>query len=258
MQILLACAKDMATVNGGAAHGESMPLFEAEARKIALQMMEYDVEELQEMMKINRRLASLNYLRYHSFMEPEPKAAAVLSYTGMAYRHLDAATLNKKQLDFAQRHLWITSFLYGLLRPLDSIKNYRLEGYVRLPGNNDMRMFDYWKPLLTDVLIDSVKADGGVLLNVASEEMKGLFDWKRVKEEVRSIEPEFVVQKGGKLKTVVVYAKMCRGAMARFVIDNAIGNADDIKAFEYQEFRYCAQESSDDKPVFILASSQQR
>ena len=38
-----------------------------------------------------------------------------------------------------------------------------------------------------------------------------LVDWKRVESEVRVITPDFQVWKGGKLKTVVIYAKMCRG-----------------------------------------------
>ncbi|MFR5270800.1 MAG: peroxide stress protein YaaA [Hoylesella buccalis] len=41
---------------------------------------------------------------------------------------MDAATMTTEQLLFAERYLWITSFLYGLLRPLNGIKSYRLEG----------------------------------------------------------------------------------------------------------------------------------
>lgn len=252
MQILLACAKDMTPVSNDGIQGTTTPGFEKEARDIALQMMRYSVDELQEMLKINRQLALLNFKRYNAFMEPSPQGPAVLSYTGIAYRHLDAPTLNRRQLDFAQQHLWITSFLYGLLRPLDRIKNYRLEGYVRLPGHDHLRMFDYWQPLLTDTLIDSVKADDGILLNVASEEMKSLFDRKRVRKEIRSIEPEFMVRKGGRLKTVVVYTKMCRGAMTRFVVENGITNPADLRSFEYEGFRYSAIDSTDDKPVFCL------
>ena len=48
--------------------------------------------------------------------------------------------------------------------------------------------------------------------------MKDLFDWKRVEQEVQVITPEFQVWKKGKLTTVVVYAKMCRGELTRFII----------------------------------------
>lgn len=34
-----------------------------------------------------------------------------------AYKHLKAETLNVDDLNYSQRKLWITSFLYGLFRP---------------------------------------------------------------------------------------------------------------------------------------------
>ena len=62
-----------------------------------------------------------------------------------------------------------------MLRPLDMIHPYRMEGKVELEG---MTMFKHWKPLLTDLLIDAVKADDGILVHLATEEMQHLFDWK--------------------------------------------------------------------------------
>ena len=79
-------------------------------------------------------------------------------------------------------------------------------------------MFDFWKPRLTNVLIDSVKQDDGCLVHLATEEITRLFDWKRVKREVKVLEPQFFVRDGDKLKTIVVYAKMCRGAMTRYIL----------------------------------------
>ena len=58
-------------------------------------------------------------------------------------------------------------------------------------------MFDYWKPLLTDYFIADIKRQGGILVNLASGEMRDLFDWKRVEEEVRVITPEFRYGKAG-------------------------------------------------------------
>ena len=118
--------------------------------------------------------------------------------------------------------------------------------------DNEVTMFDYWKPLLTDVLIDAVKADGGVLLNLASNEMKRLFDWRKVARAVKVISHEFYVSKDGKLKTVVVYAKMCRGAMARYAVTNRVDGADGLKAFAFEGFSYSEAENKDNSPVFIL------
>lgn len=252
MQILLSCAKDMTSERLYDGRKGTIPMFQQQAEAIATQMMSYSAEELGAMLKINHQLAALNKHRYTTFLEPEPKMEAIFSYTGIAYKYLQAGSFSDVELAYAQGHLWITSFLYGLLRPLDMIKNYRLEGSVYLGENGGQRMFDYWKPLLTDVLIDSVKQDDGVLLNVASAEMKHLFDWKRVKREVKVIEPEFMVNKNGKLKSIVVYCKMCRGAMANDVIRHQIKDPDQLKNFEFEGFSYRYDSEDGLHPLFVM------
>lgn len=57
--------------------------------------------------------------------------------------------------------LRLTSFCYGLLRPMDVIRPYRLEGDVRLPEPGNETMFAYWKERLTDLFIEEIKAVGG-------------------------------------------------------------------------------------------------
>ena len=124
-------------------------------------------------------------------------ALSLSQYTGAVFKRIAPRDFTADDFAFAQDHLLITSFLYGLLRPLDGIRPYRLEGDVCLPERGGLSMFDYWKPLLTDVFIEAVRQQGGVLLNLASGEMKNLFDWRRVEREVQVVTPEFQVWKGG-------------------------------------------------------------
>ncbi len=235
MQILLSPAKDMTDSPSVSLSSLTTPLFLAEAEHSAEQMSELSTEELSQLLKINPQLAALNKQRYTDFPALTPQAA-VLSYTGMAYRHLRAAEFSPEDLAYAQQHLWMTSFLYGLLRPLDGIKNYRLEGNVVLPEHDGQTMFQFWRTRLTDVLIDAVKADDGVLFFLGSGEMKQLFDWKRVTKEVKVIMPTFQVMANGKLKTIVVYTKMMRGALARHLITNRVTATEDWQSFEYEGF----------------------
>ena len=99
-------------------------------------------------------------------------------------------------------------------------------------------MFGFWKSRLTDILIDSVKADGGTLVHLATEEFQHLFDWQRVRKEVRIVQPLFYVRKGSELKIQAVWAKTCRGAMTRFIIENRIDKPEDLYAFSYEGFTY--------------------
>lgn len=89
-------------------------------------------------------------------------------------------------------------------------------------------------------------------MNLASGEMKDLFDWNRVCQEVRVITPEFYALKNGKLVVVTVYAKMCRGEMTRFIMKNRIESPDELKQFEWEGFAYDEEESDGDRLCFLL------
>ena len=239
MQILLASAKTMTATSTVKSNIVGTPLFQEEANRHVSQLIQLSQEELQSLLKCNAQIAAQNRKRYITFFDDaDGKLPAILAYTGMVFKHLKATDFSEADFEFANKHLWITSFLYGLLRPMDQIKNYRLEGNVKLPDNDGKSMFAYWKPLLTDALIDSVKKDDGILMDLAPEEMTFLFDWERVKREVHVIEPKFYVQKGDKLKIVTVYAKMLRGEMTRFILKNKIQHPEDLKSFRYEGYAF--------------------
>lgn len=202
---------------------------------IAAQMASYSAEELQDMLGVSRKIAVENMLRYRSWPDSSTLTPAVMAYDGMVFNRLAPQNLSPDDLAYASEHLFIASFLYGLLRPLDLINPYRLEGKVSLPGLSGT-LFDYWTPLLTDWLIEKVKADDGVLVNLASNEFHSMFDWRRVTKELAVISPDFKVEEGGRLKNVTIYAKMCRGAMARYIITNRITDPELLTGFTCEGF----------------------
>jgi len=165
---------------------------------------------------------------------------ALYAYIGQAYKHLRADSLTADAVAFAQQHLWITCFLYGLLRPLDGIVPYRMEPSVKLEYTDDKPVGSIWKEYLTDYLIEAVKADDGVLVHLSTAEYEQLF-WlgKRVCREVRVIQPLFYVQQpNGSLKVQTVWAKSCRGAMTRFILQNRITDPAELTSFCYEGFNY--------------------
>jgi cytoplasmic iron level regulating protein YaaA (DUF328/UPF0246 family) len=213
------------------------PAFQQQAVDNAMQMISYSVEELMDMLHVNRDIALENWMRFQSFNDSATCQPAAFCYDGMVFQRLAPETFSDEELLYANEHLLISSFLYGLLRPMDVINKYRLEGNVVLPYNGGKSMFDFWKPLLTDYFINKIKADDGILVNLASDEMRNLFDWSRVRKNVDVITPEFKVEKNGKMKTIVIYTKMCRGAMARYILKNRVTDIKDLKCFEYEGFR---------------------
>ena len=215
------------------------PAFAREALETALELAQYSPSELADMLRVSHKIAAENCLRYRDFASDAcPSVPALCAYTGAVFKRIAPDDFSADDFRYAQAHLNITSFLYGLLRPLDLIHNYRLEGDAVLPDNGGQSMFAYWQSRLTGLLLERVKADDGILVNLASEEMKRLFDWKRVCREVKVITPEFRVWKGDKLRSIVVYTKMCRGEMTRYLLKGRITDPEALKAFTWEGFRW--------------------
>lgn len=251
MLVLLSCAKTMSGSSKTIAPFTTKPFFRKEAAEVALQMSQFSVEDLERLLRVNSKIAVENYKRYHEFhSEDAPELPAILAYTGIVFKRLNPSTFTKGNFHYAQEHLRLTSFCYGLLRPLDLIHSYRLEGDVVLPELGEQTMFAYWQSKLTDVFIEDIKKAGGTLCYLASDEMHGLFDWKRVEKEVRVITPEFHVWKNGKLSTIVVYTKMSRGEMTRFILKNKIVNPEELKGFSWEGFEYNESLSNEKQFVF--------
>lgn len=251
MLVLLSCAKTMSETSKVKTPLTTIPRFQKEASEIALQISQFSVEEMERLLRVNAKIAVENYRRYQAFhAEGTPELPAMLAYTGIVFKRLNPKDFSNDDFEYAQQHLRLTSFCYGLLRPLDIIRPYRLEGDVVLPELGNQTMFSYWQSRLTDAFIEDIKNAGGILCNLASDEMKSLFDWKRVEREVRVVTPEFRVWKNGKLVTIVVYTKMSRGEMTRFILKNRIENPDDLKHFSWEGFEFDEALSDDRKFVF--------
>lgn len=230
MQILISCAKTMGHTPVDVPE-TSIPHFVTEAENAVRQLMKLSPEDIAAALKVNQQLAAENARRYADFFaENTPEVPALLAYTGIVFQQIGVNDFSLEDLRFAQDHMFITSFLYGLLRPLDLIRPYRLEGNVKLEDGKSR--FDYWKPLLTDFLIEKVKADDGILVNLASAEMKKLFDWKKVCKEVKVLTPDFKTIQGERERSIVIYTKMSRGQMTRFILKNHLVLPEELSAFE--------------------------
>ena len=158
MLTFISCAKTMTEKTPTVLPTASSPLFIEEARHIALSMTAYTAGELADMLHVNPQIAARTCLQFRTFHDEGATGLPALSaYTGMVFRHIAPQDFTAEDWAYAQSHLFITSFLYGLLRPADRIRNYRLEGHVRLPEEEDRTLFAYWRARLTDVFISAIR-----------------------------------------------------------------------------------------------------
>ena len=81
--------------------------------------------------------------------------------------------------------------------------------------------------------------------------MKELFDWKRVTDTVRVITPEFRQLHAGRMRTVVIYTKMCRGEMVRYIVRHRLSDPESLKDFEWEGYRFQPSSSHGDDWFFV-------
>jgi len=209
-------------------------------------------KKLEKLMNISSNLSDLNYERYQDWevvTRPGKSKQALLSFTGDVYRGLDANTLSEKELDYAQEHLRILSGLYGLLRPLDLILPYRLEMGTSLAVGRKKNLYDFWGSMLTEKINEELKSHKSqVVVNIASNEY---FKAIKIKElQGKIISPQFRDAKNGQYKSIMTFAKLARGYMSRYIIQNKIDKAEDVLGFDSNGYVYNPSLSTDEEPVF--------
>ena len=231
----------------------TQPAFQEDAVRLSKTARNLTLKELKGLMDISDDLARLNRDRFKAFAA-EPAADSVkpaaLAFNGDTYQGLEAKTLSEDDLVWAQDHLRILSGLYGLLRPLDAIQPYRLEMGSRMKTRRGKSLYDYWGDTIAKALNAQAKAVGtDTLINCASQEYFGAADRKALK--LRAITPQFMEIKDDKPRIVSFFAKRARGAMARFIIENRVTEAEGIKDFTSGGYAYEPDLSEGDKWVFV-------
>lgn len=222
-----------------------------ESAQLIAHLRKFTPAEIASLMGLSDALAALNVARYATWSRPftpENARQAALAFAGDVYEGLDAASLNRADLAWAQTHLGILSGLYGLLRPLDLIQPYRLEMGTRLANHRGKDLYAYWGTLLGAAAKTAIAASGTpVLLNLASEEY---FKAVQSTKLATVIQPVFEDWKGGKYKIISFYAKRARGLMTRYIIQNRIDEPEDLKNFDVDGYAHAPAASEGNRWVF--------
>jgi len=230
----------------------TLPQFIPQASQLISELKKYSTQDIASLMTLSDKLAALNVTRYaawsKNFTEKNSKAA-LFAFNGDVYEGLDASSLSKKQVEFAQGHLRILSGLYGVLKPLDLMQAYRLEMGTRLKTSQAKDLYAFWNKEVTQAIrAELAGMKKPFLLNLASDEYFKVIDTKTLEYPV--ISPVFQDEKDGKFKIISFYAKRARGLMARYVIQNAIQDPKKLEGFDLEGYQYVAELSHTHQPVF--------
>jgi cytoplasmic iron level regulating protein YaaA (DUF328/UPF0246 family) len=240
MIILLSPSKTLDFNQKVALNQFTEPLFLKEATQLAQKLKHYDVFDIISTMKINPSLAEKTELQYKEWGEDSTEMRpAIAAFKGEAYHGLDAPSLNKETLDLAQNQLILLSGLYGILRPLDLIQPYRLDVSHTL---DDLNLYQFWRKKVTQFIIDKYHQVGGPIICLASNEYIKMIDLKALPET--PIYFDFKEKKDNRLKTIVLYLKRARGAMARYLLEYNVTQQNEIMNFDYLGYRFIEIQSN--------------
>ncbi len=229
----------------------TQPVLLEEARFLSNVAKKLSRTKIKQLMGISDALAELTHVRFAALDldNPDLGSPAALTFAGDVYRGLDAASFGSDDLAFAQDHLRILSGLYGVLRPLDLMQPYRLEMGRKLQTRRKEDLYDFWKDKIADILqSDLADTPRPVLLNLASNEYFKSIDQKVL--GLRVVSPVFKEVKEGQARVLGVFAKPARGMMARWIIKNRIDDPAELKGFTMEGYRFDAQGSTPEKPLF--------
>ena len=252
MITLLSPAKKLNLDQGANLIEPSLPALLKDTETLARTAKTQSAQDLQKLMKLSGNLARLNAERFKAFRlngRSNSAKPAAFTFNGNVYEGLDAHSLSKSDLNYAQDHLRILSGLYGSLRPMDVIQPYRLEMGTRLKTKRGSNLYQFWGSKIADSLTADMQSHTDkTILNLASNEYFKAVDKKALNSPI--IEAKFLNIKDGQARNLMYYAKFARGLMARWVMQNQIDKADDLRSFNLDGYKINTSESSETQLIF--------
>lgn len=188
-------------------------MFDALTNKIVNEIKKVSKSELQIKYKLSDTLTDTVFNYYQNF-DFNQRYIAFDFYLGESFKTFKYSLLNSEAKRFLQNSVYIIDALYGIIRPLDGIKPYRMDF-----TNKSMKPI--WKTIVNDYL-ESQKED--TILSLASKEFSELIDQKRF----RLYEVSFIDCIDGKCKKVSVFNKQMRGTLLRYIVDHKITQLNDL------------------------------
>tara|TARA_S200000501_G_C20775082_1_gene722308 strand:+ start:372 stop:1145 length:774 start_codon:yes stop_codon:yes gene_type:complete len=218
------------------------------------ELQQKNPDDLSSLMGLSEKLSLLNFDRNMNWTRPtkpsDSARQAIFAFKGDVYQGLDASSLSKSEIKYANKNLCILSGLYGLLKPLDLMYPYRLEMGTKMKNKRGNNLYEFWGSKVTELVNDlAMDNRSKAIVNLASVEYFSVLKTDQINLPI--INPVFKDYKNGQYKIVSFFAKKARGLMSRFIIQNKIKKSEDLMDFNLDGYRYSKKESKENSPVFL-------
>lgn len=228
----------------------SKPAMEITTEALLPVVQKLTVNEVKQKMELSDNLAVLNADRYGNFQSQETKQAC-LAFDGPAYRGLEAKDFCDVEQLICQAKIRLLSGLYGVLRPYDEIRPYRLCMGTNLVTQRGKTLYEFWGDEITEQLGKELGVSGPrIVVNCASEEYWKAVRCSKLPSGVQVITCDF--------PGPGVYAKKARGLMCRHIVKANVSDVQGLKMFkgcDGDRYEFCPVKSTESRLVFLRVKS---
>ena len=230
-----------------ATHPTTTPQLIKKVQPLATYIQTLTPAQLQTTMHVSEVLSKKVHDMWAEWSADTPQQSlAIDSFIGDIYSGLRASSLSTEDRDYAQQTLRILSGLYGVLRPYDGVRPYRLEMGYRLPDSKYKNLYKYWGTSIAETL----PSEGLVVNLSAVEYTKTILPYI---DSSRVLSPRFLTinPKTNKPTQVIVHTKIARGAFARWLIQSRVTAPEALKQFADLNYHYEPSLSTPSEPTFV-------
>lgn len=247
MQIIISPAKKMKEDIDSFACRD-LPALLPRTRVLLRHLRGLDVPSLRKLLSCNDQIAELNYARFQTMDLERDLTPALLAYEGIQYRYMAPAVFTSDALEYVQEHLRILSGFYGVLRPFDGVRPYRLEMQAKLKVCNVKDLYEYWSADIAD----RIYSETDCVINLASKEYS-LCVSRHLRPGRTFLTCTFGEEVNGRVVEKGTLCKMARGEMVRYLAQTGAEEPEALKEFSRLDYVFSPTHSNPQHYVFLHA-----
>ena len=239
MKILIPTAKEM---NTNVPSLEAKPLC-PESQAVLDELTIYSAQELENFYKISAEKAQEEYERIQALKNGTANSYPALKlFDGLMYRNIKRDNLTKAEQAYLEKHLMITSALYGVIPAFAPIAPHRLDFLMKLKiAGKSLK--SHWQSAYEE----SVKGEE-LIFSLLSSEFENVFP-KEIREKMVTF--KFMEDRDGKLKVHSTISKKARGGFLTALMENQVTSVEEIKNLSFAGFHYREDLSTSKELSFV-------
>ena len=239
MKILIPTAKEM---NTEIPRLEAKPL-RPESQAVVDELAIYSAQELESFYKISAEKAQEEYDHIQALKnETATNYPALHLFDGLMYRNIKRDNLTQAEQAYLEKHLTITSALYGVIPAFAPIAPHRLDFLMKLKVAGKS-LKSHWQSAYEE----SLKGEE-LIFSLLSSEFETVFP-KEVREKMVTF--KFTEERDGKLKIHSTISKKARGAFLTALMEGQVTSVEEIKKLSFAGFHYREDLSTSKELSFV-------